>query len=139
MPLYELGMTQDEIQEATRPAPEGDYLLTYEGLIMYKPLTEEEDVFHPTKAGGKMVKAKFVINSPDPKASGKRVIYTGVVGSFSFSYLCAAIPIMSGTGVDSEAGIGRQVKAHLTIRVYENPETGEVTESNEIKGKLTPA
>jgi hypothetical protein len=139
MPLYELGMTQDEVMEATKPAPEGDYLLTFDGLILAKPGTEEEDVYHPTKAGGKMVKAKFIINSSDSKANGKRVIYTGVVGSFSFSYLCAAVPIMRGTGVDTDAGIGRQIKAHLAVRSYENPETGEVTESNEIKGKLIPA
>jgi hypothetical protein len=128
MAIIDVGMTQDEVMEAVNPAPEGDYLLTFEGFLE----NPEGEVLFTTKKGGKMAKAKFTINSTDPKADGKRLIYNGVVGSFSFANLCKALPIMSGTGIDTEGAISRQIKGHVTIREYENPETGEKTVSNDL-------
>ena len=139
MPLYELGMTQEDIIEASKPAPEADYLLTFEGFILYHEGKDDEDIYHPTKAGGRMVKGKFRIESENPKASGKRIVYNGVVGSFSFENMSLALPFMKGTGIDSDAANGRQVRAHVIEKSYTNPETDETTLSNEIKGKMRPA
>ena len=146
MAIVDIGMTQDDVEAAGAPAPEDDYLLTFEGFLLNEEnrgdVNKPEDPFilWPTKKGGKMVKAKFIIESDDPKAAGKRLIYMGTIPNFSFINLCKALPIMSETGIDDEKAIGRQIKAHVIVTTYTDPETGKTSEpKNEIDGKFTAA
>ena len=129
MAIFEVGMTQEQAQEAINPAPAGRYRLAYEGLMLDK---ETQDPRWTTKKGGKMVKGMFRIVSPDPVQHGKSLIYNGVIGSFSFATLTSVLPIMSGTGIDTEAGKGMEIEADLTEETYTKND-GTEGKKNEIK------
>jgi len=130
MALIDIGMTQEDVMESIRPLPTGTYEMVYQGLLA----TKDGGYDWPTKAGGNMYKAKFVAISADPKQHGKAVIINAMKGTFSFANLCKVIPgLISGTSVDTEAGIGTRINCTVEMKKYTNPDTGVETETNDIK------
>lgn len=126
MALIDVGITKEEIEASALPLKPGSYKMMYTGLLQ-DPQTS--GVLWPTKAGGKMVKAKLqVVDNPDPAANGKMFIYNATIGSFTFSDLVVAIPaIMQGSSIDDEAGFG----AILSVQVVMGK--GEYANQNNIK------
>jgi len=106
-------MTQEEIMASVEPASPGTYRLTFEGFLVNE---DRGDIFFPTKAGGKMVKARFRTSSPDPSQHGKSILYNATIGAFTFANLCKALPIMERNGINSEVAIGMEIEAAVEIR-----------------------
>ena len=131
MALFEIGMTQEQVMEAINPAPKDRYRLGYEGLMLDKE--NGGDPRWTTKRGGKMVKALLRIISPDPIQHGKSIIYNGVIGSFSFANLTAVLPLMSGTGIDPEAGKGMEIEADVDVDTYTKNDGTEGKRNNIVK------
>ncbi len=129
--LYEVGMTQEQVMAMVKPAPADRYRLIFRGFLINEEAPEGQKLIWPTKKGGKMVKAKFAISSPDPAQNGKMLIYMGLIGSFSFANLCRVLPIMSGTGIDEDAAIGSEIEADVSVSSYTNS-YGESVEKNDI-------
>jgi hypothetical protein len=129
MAIVDIGMTQEQVLAAIAPAPAGRYRLVFKGFIKDK----DGSIKWPTKKGGEMYKAKFEVVSPDPALAGKGIIYNAVRGAFTFATLVKLLPIMTASGIDTEAAIGCEVEADLSIHTYTNPDTGKESEpSNQI-------
>lgn len=131
MALVSIDMTEDELFNSIEPAPEAaEYTYNFDGFLENKENRGDANngdgfnLYWPTKAGGKKVLAKFTIQDADPKANGKQVIYTGVVGTFSFAHLCKALPLFRDGAIDTEGAIGRQVKASYKIDETYGPQMG---------------
>lgn len=131
MALVDIEMTMDEVFNPIDPAPEAEeYTYRFEGFLENKENRGdvnnggEFNLFWPTKAGGRKILAKFVIESPDPKAEGKELIVTSIPGSKFFATLCRALPIMGQGGIDTEGAIGRKVKASYKVDETYGPQMG---------------
>ncbi|MBU2118786.1 MAG: hypothetical protein KJ954_14455, partial [Alphaproteobacteria bacterium] len=134
MALVEIGMTQETIEKVLEPMEPGEKTLVYMGLLT-DAANGDSPVFITSK-GGKMVKAKFQCISSDPVENGKGLIYNGVIGSFSFAELVKRIPLMVGTSIDSEAGIGMEFRMTVSKETYLTKD-GETKMKNEIKKFLS--
>ena len=136
MAVYDINMTQEEIMASVEPANPGTYRLTFEGFLMNE---DRGDIFFPTKAGGKMVKARFRTNSVDPSQHGKSILYNATIGAFTFANLCKALPIMERNGINSEVAIGMEIEAAVEIRYAAKNLDGSWTNiksENEADGRV---
>ncbi len=132
MAIIDLGISQEQVMAALKPAPANRYRLTFEGFLRNpEGQDERERYYFPTRAGGKMVKARFRVMDSNPAAHGKTIIYSATVGSFSFAILCKVLPVMTRMGLDTEKAIGRTIEADVTIREYDT-NNGEKGKANEI-------
>ena len=130
MALISINMTQEEVQKVLEPMDAGVKTLVYTGLLVDS--TNEDSPVFATSKGGKMVKAKFTCISSDPNENGKGVIYNGVIGSFSFAELTKRVPILVGRDIDTEAGVGLEFQAEVTLEEYLTKD-GEPRKRNGIK------
>ena len=48
MALVDIGMTQEQIMEATKPAPAGRYRLIFRGFLPNEEAAEGQKIFWPT-------------------------------------------------------------------------------------------
>ncbi len=131
MAIFDIGMTQEQVMEASKPAPANRYKMVFKGFLPNEEAEEGAKIFWPTKSGAKQVKAMFTILSPDPVQNGKGIIYSCTIGSAFFSRLCGVLPLMSGTGIDEEAALGMEIEADVVVNTYTRRD-GEPGERNDI-------